>query len=109
MVGMAGALCGVLRLRCSEQTAVSIATKMLGGHEPGALSDTCDAIGEISNMVAGNFKAKIAGLCDACMLSVPTVVVGVDYDVYSLASPERVEVSMTYEGQPLWVGLEISS
>lgn len=105
MVGMAGAICAVFRIRCAQDVAANIATKMLGGqNDPGQI---CDAMGEICNMVAGNFKGKIASLSDHCMLSVPTVVVGGDYDVYS-SSQDRVEVTLTYDGKPVWVTLEIS-
>ena len=74
MVGMAGALCGVLSIRCSTPSAAGIASKMLG--EP-VQSQECieqqlDALGEICNMVAGNFKGRVDGLREQCMLSVPT-------------------------------------
>jgi chemotaxis protein CheX len=107
MVGMAGAICAVFRIRCSQDTASSVATKML--RRQGDNSQICDAMGEICNMVAGNFKNKITGLADGCMLSVPTVVVGDDFNVYSPASHGLLEVSFEYEGKPIWVTLEISS
>jgi len=106
MVGLAGALCAVFRIRCPQDVAENIATKMLGGQDDP--SQICDAMGEICNMVAGNFKNKISGLSDQCMLSVPTVVVGGDFNVYS-SSQERVAVTLTYDGRPVWLTLEISS
>jgi CheY-specific phosphatase CheX len=56
MVGLAGSLCAVFRIRCPQGVAASIAAKMLGGQ--GDASQVCDAMGEICNMVAGNSKAK---------------------------------------------------
>jgi chemotaxis protein CheX len=106
LVGMAGAICAVFRIRCSKEVAANIATKMLGGKED--QGQICDAMGEICNMVAGNFKDKIASLADHCMLSVPTVVVGGDFNVYS-SGHERVEAPLTYDGKPVWITLEISS
>ena len=106
MVGLAGALCAVFRIRCPQDVAASIATKMLGGQ--GDASQVCDAMGEICNMVAGNFKGKISGLSDGCMLSVPTGVMGGDFNVYSTGQ-ERVEVTLTYDGKPVWLTLEISN
>ena len=105
MVGMAGSLCAVFRIRCSKEVAASIAGKMLGGQVDA--TQICDAMGEISNMVAGNFKDKITGLSDGCMLSVPTVVVGEDYDVFS-PSRDHVEATLKYEGRPVRLSLEIS-
>jgi CheY-specific phosphatase CheX len=107
MVGLAGSLCAVLRVRCSNTAAKSIATKMLGGQE---ITDHAayDAVGELCNMIAGNFKAKITSLATACSLSVPTVVVGEDYDLFPLGGHERFEVFLEYDGEPLSVVLDVS-
>jgi chemotaxis protein CheX len=109
MVGLAGALCGVLSIRCRATSAASIASKMLG--EP-AQSSECvaqqlDALGEICNMVAGNFKARIEGLREQCMLSVPTVITGQDYCLHSVADDDRLEVALLYQGQPVLLRLEM--
>jgi len=109
MVGLAGALCGVLSIRCNTSSAVGIASKMLG--EP-AQSVECveqqlDALGEICNMVAGNFKARIEGLQEKCMLSVPTVITGQDYALHSLADSDRLEVTLLFQGRPILLRLEI--
>ena len=53
-------------------------------------------------------KGKISGLSDGCMLSVPTVVMGGDFNVYSTGQ-ERVEVTLAYDGKPVWLTLEISN
>jgi len=39
---------------------------------------------------------------------VPTVVMGGDFNVYSTGQ-ERVEVTLTYDGKPVWLTLEISN
>ena len=70
MVGLAGTLCGLLSLRCSTQSAALMASKMLGADVAGNGDQVQDAIGEVCNMVAGNFKNKIAGLGDGCQLVV---------------------------------------
>jgi chemotaxis protein CheX len=107
MVGMAGALSAVCKVRCSETCALSIARKMLGEVDSRDLAVACDAVGEICNMVAGNLKAKIPTLVDRCFLSIPTVVTGDDYDVRSTSCREHIDVSLEYEGQPILVSLEI--
>jgi chemotaxis protein CheX len=68
-----------------------------------------DAFGEVGNMIAGNFKNKISGMGDSCMLSVPTVITGTDYSVHSLADSDGVEVRQLFEGSPFLVMLEIHS
>src|SRR5271154_1170832 len=56
MVGMAGALCGMASVRCSRATAGKLASLMLGGDAASNPSLARDALGELCNMVAGNFK-----------------------------------------------------
>jgi hypothetical protein len=60
-------------------------------------------------MIAGNFKNKLSGLSDRCMLSVPTVITGADYCFHSLADSGSLEVVMNFEGAPIRVSLEIQS
>src|SRR5581483_3805121 len=88
MVGLAGQLCGVLSVRCSRKTAARMASRMLDIDPEKAGPEMWDAVGEICNMVAGNFKNKIGGLGDGCLLSVPTVIAGGDYSVHSLVNDQ---------------------
>ena len=60
-------------------------------------AELADAMGEICNMVAGNFKNKISGLSDGCMLSVPTVITGSDYNLHSPADSETLELKLLFE------------
>ena len=106
MVGMAGLLCGVLSVRCSTRSASRIASRMLGVDADKSGQELWDALGEICNMVAGNFKNKIAGLGDGCMLSVPTVISGGDYNLRSLVN-EEIRSVLLFEGEPLVVTLEV--
>lgn len=105
MVGMAGALCGMTTLRCSHATAVKFAALMLGGDAQSNPSMARDALGELSNMIAGNFKSKISTLADHCLLSVPTVITGDDYSMATVDPSEVVTVVLRFEGDPIWVSL----
>jgi chemotaxis protein CheX len=106
MVGIAGHLSANLSLCCSLHTATKIASQMLGVSPDVAERQRCDAIGEICNVVAGSFKAKI-GLGDQCMLSVPTVLTGKDYQIRSRSVYVRVELLLIYENEPIWIALDI--
>lgn len=59
MVGLAGSLCGILTVCCDAKTAGLVAKSMLGDT---ATSDEeiADALGEICNMIAGNFESGSA-------------------------------------------------
>ena len=109
MVGLAGKLCGVMSLRCDSKSAGLMACKMLGVPLEKAGPDISDALGEVCNMVAGNFKNKISGLSEGCMLSVPTVITGSDYSLYSQADTPGLEVAFLFEGMPITISLQIRS
>jgi CheY-specific phosphatase CheX len=108
IVGIAGAIRASFILQCSAVSAIKLAAQMLGiGPEsPDSEKAACDALGEICNIVAGYFKAKI-GLGDACMLSVPTIITGEDYHFYS-HSYDRMEFPLIFEGETLWATLEVA-
>lgn len=107
MVGLAGQLCGVMSLRCSVRASKLMASKMLGVPPDQIGPEGCDAFGEICNMIAGNFKNKIAGLGDGCMLSVPTVITGNDYSLHPPTDSEAINLMLLFEGMPISILLQI--
>jgi len=109
MVGLAGQLCGLLTVCCSGKSAALIASKMLGVEPHNAKEQMWDAMGEVCNMVAGNFKNKLSGLGESCMLSVPTVITGANYSTHSLADSGGLQITVGFEGEPVSVSLEIHS
>jgi CheY-specific phosphatase CheX len=109
MVGLAGALCGVMSIRCDSKTAEKIAGRMLGSVGAVDPKDVPDAIAEICNMVAGNFKSKITQLAENCMLSVPTVIRGDDYEMVTVSDGDQIRVGMSFDAAPIWFCLAVHS
>jgi chemotaxis protein CheX len=109
MVGLAGQLCGVLSVRCDGKAAAVMTSKMLGVPLDKVGSEVSDAMGEVCNMVAGNFKNKISGLAEGCMLSPPTVITGSDYNLHSMADSPAVEIRLLFEKMPIVIALQIHS
>lgn len=109
MVGLAGIICGVMSIRCGHESATQVASAMLGMPAKEAGEHAWDAMGEVANMVAGNFKNKIDGMSDKCLLSVPTVITGADYSFRSLAGTPPIELWFRFNGKPLHIALEIHS
>jgi chemotaxis protein CheX len=107
MIGLAGQLCGLVTIQCNTDCAGQIASAMLGAEVTGLDDGALDALGEICNMVAGNFKAKISGLADGCVLSVPTVIRGSDYELHAVGEGLSVNTDQSYNGCPLHIGLSI--
>ncbi|MGA7895069.1 MAG: chemotaxis protein CheX, partial [Candidatus Sulfotelmatobacter sp.] len=109
MVGLAGMLCGMVTVRCPEKAAALVASKMLGMDVDQVGPEIADALGEVCNMVAGNFKNKISGLGDGCMLSPPSVVTGDDYVVHSDPDSPTLELSQLFENMPMVIALHVHS
>ena len=109
VVGVAGKVCGLFSLRCTTDGAKLMASKMLGVEAKTTGREVWDAVGEVSNMIIGDFKHRIPGLGDGCMLSVPTVISGADYKLRALADSGNVEVRLLFEGLPLIVSLVVQS
>lgn len=97
VIGLAGAMSGTCVLRGGVKAAMRMAGT-LTGMEIAALDDTVrDAIGEICNMVAGAWKAKLPGLASNCMLSTPTVVTGTNYQLHTQRPEFRIERCYSFE------------
>jgi len=107
MVGMAGALCGMTSVRCPRTLAAKLAAAMLGEESTSNPSAPEDALGELCNMVAGNFKSKISNLADHCLLSVPTVISGEDYTMQPLQPVQSFVSAFRYDGTQIWVSLVV--
>jgi chemotaxis protein CheX len=106
MIGLAGSLCGVLTVSCDAATARQLAKCMLGDIVSSE-DQVSDALGEICNMVAGNFKNKLTGLDGRCLLSIPTVISGGEYQFRSLADGDPLDVCVLFDGRPVSIRLEL--
>ena len=74
-----------------------MASKMLDMPVEEVDNDSWDALGEIANMIAGNFKGKLSGIGNRCMLSVPTIITGTNYEARSLSAGICIEVVFEFE------------
>jgi chemotaxis protein CheX len=59
-------------------------------------------------MIAGDCKSKLSIIGANCMLSVPTVITGTDYELRSLANMEALQVSFLFEDLPFLISLQIN-
>ena len=89
------------------KSATLMASKMLGIDAVDGSSDVSDALGEVCNMVAGNFKNKIPGLGDGCLLSVPIVITGKNYSTHCVANSAVLDLNLLFEGKPFLIRLRI--
>jgi chemotaxis protein CheX len=76
LVGLTGEWSGTAVLNCSAACACWMSTHFLMADFDDVNDDVLDAIGEITNMVIGNFKNKIAERIGPLAMSIPAIVYG---------------------------------
>jgi len=79
-VHLAGVVSGTIVIQCDAPLARLVAARMFDIAQDDASDDDIrDAIGEITNIAAGNLKAALS---DPTVLSLPTVVQGTDFSTH---------------------------
>lgn len=112
-VGFGGAVSGVVYLCLEDEFAVHATGKILGLTAPEVrlhgFEVMKDAIGEVTNMVAGGFKNKLCDLGLACMLTLPTIMRGQHLTVVSLKGTEHHVFNFAIDGYRLIVEVQLKS
>ena len=76
MGSFTGKFYGGVGIFCSRPLAIKMASSMLMMELNSFNSDVKDAVGEITNMIAGNVKTKLTALYGEMNLSIPIVIAG---------------------------------
>lgn len=105
-VGFAGSSTGLVAFHASIAGAKDITSAMLGMEMDD--EGLPDAVGEVTNMIAGAFRTRMAAFQDAWAISVPTVTVGSDFYIKPITTGDRVIVAFTMDAHELFVELIIT-
>ncbi|MBW4027585.1 MAG: chemotaxis protein CheX [Acidobacteria bacterium] len=99
VIGLAGAISGACLLSLGRKSALRIAEFLTGVQTTEMDTTVKDAVGEVCNMIAGAWKGKYAPLSSGCMLSIPAIVTGSNYQLH-MQSPEfSIERCYQFEDQ----------
>lgn len=74
VIGVSGAAAGTVVVGMSGATACEILRRMIGTESDQVNDEVCDAVGEITNMIAGSAKSQLAK--HNLSISLPNVVTG---------------------------------
>lgn len=107
MVGLAGDYIGMLSLHFSKELALEITSRMLQTSITEVDEDVKDAIGELTNMVAGNLKTALSKSGVAFDLSVPSVIIGERYFTEYTSELHSLVVPFTVGSQKLFLELAL--
>lgn len=103
-VSFAGAENGLVAFYSTTSTASAIAETLLGG-PAGSPEEIADAIGEVTNMIAGTFRNYMMAGGGAWAISIPTVTLGSDFYTRYVSDVRRTLCPFTIGEQEVFVEL----
>ena len=90
LVGFGGSLSGLVAFYATFIAAEEIAGSMLGVPAAHLNGDVPDAIGELTNMIAGGFRLKLAERGETLAISIPSVTIGSDFYTKYASNVQRI-------------------
>ncbi len=106
MIGLTGDLTAMLGIHCPENVGLAISGAMLGMELEEVDADVKDALGEISNMLAGGIKERVSSENINLDLAIPTAVAGTSYTISAPKGSQRVVVPFTIEQGQFFVEIK---
>jgi chemotaxis protein CheX len=100
LVHLHGAFRGAVMIECPEALGSQLTTAMLQAEGPPDAAEMADALGELSNVFAGNIKALLA---QPSSISLPTVAFGPSYEIGVVGAAVVARVTFVSVGHPLVV------
>lgn len=80
VIGISGRTAGTIVVSLSQHAALQVLSRLVGVEATSINTEVCDAVGELTNMIAGSAKAQMERL--QLSISIPNVVSGKDHEVH---------------------------
>ncbi len=88
---------GVMSVTFSKKCALQIVKNLLGDDIENILEDVQDAVGEITNMISGQARAKLAEMGISMAGATPTIIMGDNHTISHLTKDKIMAVPFTTE------------
>ena len=89
-VGFVGVVSGVVFVYSTVNFARHAARRMIGNDSTASREDMVnDAFGEITNMIVGHIKSRLADRGLKCVLTIPSILRGSNFTIESTSSTQR--------------------
>lgn len=108
LIGLTGEWLGTGSISCSGEFACRIASQMLTTVAPAVDEEVLDAVGEITNMIVGNFKTAMEDCLGPLWMSLPTVIFGRNFIARSMSSTEWNVAPFSCDGARLEVRIYLA-
>ena len=99
LVGLAGPATGAGVITCGAAFAIQVCNHLLMAEEASVNEDVLDAMGEVANMIIGNFKTLAENHVGPLCLSIPTVIYGRNFTSRSIGDNAWVVLPFECNGE----------
>jgi chemotaxis protein CheX len=107
VIGISGNAAGTVVVSLSKAAACEVLKRMVGIEADDITNDVCDAVGELTNMIAGQAKAQLAKY--ELSISIPNVVSGVNHVVHFPSNVQPMVLEFDSEIGPLTIEVAFSA
>ena len=97
IVGVAGVCKGSIAVTFTKASAIAVVRAMLGDDVQDVIQDTKDTVGEVTNMISGQARAKLAEQGVAMQGSTPSIVFGDNHCITHVTSAPVIAIPFTME------------
>ncbi len=87
---------GVFIISFSKGAILTIVSRMLGENYSDVNGDVKDAVGELTNMIAGNSRKELANIGLSFEAGIPTIVVGANHEVFMKVSEKAPIINIPF-------------
>lgn len=101
VVGMAGNWTGAGVISCSAEFACRVCNLLLMTEATAVNEEVLDAVGEVANMIVGNFKTMVEDHVGPLALSIPTVIFGRNFTSRSVGTNVWVVVPIEFQEESI--------
>lgn len=101
VIGITGKAAGTIVLNLSQHAACEVLERMVGIQATAINREVCDAVGELTNMIAGSAKAQLAKY--ELSMSLPNVISGSDHVIHFPSDVQPMIISFESEIGPLTI------
>jgi len=106
VIGVSGKVAGTIVLSLSRGAALEVLNRLVGIRVEEVTTEVCDAVGELTNMIAGSAKSKLEDL--KLSISIPNIVSGKDHVIHFPSNVQPICIAFDSEIGPFAIEVGFS-
>ena len=103
VIGLTGSKKGAVVFSLSKEAALKIVSSMLGQQYSEMNDEVRDAVGELTNIIAGDARRELAEKGHVFEAGIPTVIVGKGHEIVSIVKEHTIAIPFKIDNDPFIV------